>query len=141
MNSISNSILSQYHSFFDVKCIEYINSDDPDVDDLISQGVQQIFIKFNSIYFLIKFFYNLQKPFIIENSDLASHAVRNWSLDYLKQELNDSNLNVFESNNNLFKFWDETKVRNIQNFQKPTNRKEMRFDNFINALYNRDSKL
>ena len=57
MNSISNSILSQYHSFYDVKCIEYINLDDPDVDDHISEGVQQIFIKFNSIYFLIKFFF------------------------------------------------------------------------------------
>ncbi len=46
---------------------------------------------------------------------------------------------MFESINNVFTFWDESKLKNIKNFQKPTVRKEMSFDNFVTVLFDSNS--
>ena len=77
---------------------------------------------------------NFKEPFIIINSDLVSIAVNKWNLDYLKNNFTELKCNVFRSKTKEFLYWDETKIKNVDDFKKPTQRMQISFDEFHEKL-------
>lgn len=88
------------------------------------------------------YFPMLQKPVIIENSNIAASA-KKWNLDYLEKYMGNGDYTVYLSRNHKFKYYDEKKVAKINNgditgksieFVQPTKKVDMKLPEFIKRL-------
>ena len=84
---------------------------------------------------IIQFFFCifLQQPFVITDTNLAGPALR-WNLDYLKDNIGDGNFSVYQSDNHLFKYFDDKKAHVVDNFVPPTKRLDMKFKEFCELV-------
>ena len=70
---------------------------------------------------------------VIEGTNLVAPAL-SWDLDFLKDNLGDSNCSVYESRDHVFKYFDEKKVPSHPDFQPQMRRLEMKFGEFVDRL-------
>lgn len=77
----------------------------------------------------------LQQPVVIMDSGLVDTA-RKWDLDYLKENMGNSNCTVIYSRNHKFKFFDESKVTpDIKAECTPPNKKiTLKMSEFVRRL-------
>ena len=57
-----------------------------------------------------------------------------WDLDYLREHMKGDAFSVYESDNHLFKYFDEKKVNAVRNFVPSMVRKEMTFPQFVQEM-------
>lgn len=109
--SLNNLKISDY--FFPIEKIDVVNANDKKLDDY--------YVK-NNI------------PVLIKESNLIEPAVHKWDLAYLKEHLGKSKYNVFRSNTNRFLYWDDKKLNEIKNFEKPNESLQMSFQDFYDII-------
>ena len=80
----------------------------------------------------------LQKPVVLLNTNLVTSALH-WDLPYLCENLGDGSYSVYESDNHLFKYYDEKKINSHKDFKPTITRKEMKFQDFSEKLKNSES--
>lgn len=73
------------------------------------------------------------EPVVLTDTDLVTSALH-WSTDYLKENLGDGNFSVYESDNHLFKYFDEKKLSSVKDFTPPMRRREMKFGEFCDSV-------
>ncbi|KAF2361559.1 JmjC domain [Trinorchestia longiramus] len=71
-----------------------------------------------------------EKPVILTNTGLCNPALK-WDLNYLEKHIGTSEHVVFASNSNIFKYYDEHKIKFCPDFKRPTEKMEMTFKDFL----------
>jgi len=120
MNTNSNpSLLQQFqvrNYNLSLDTIPRLNFNDEQVDEYLSQNL----------------------PVIITNSNIAGDALK-WDLKYLQDTMGDTEFNVFESPNHVFKYYSENKVNRYNafsgfNFTPRMRMTKMTIEEFSNKL-------
>ena len=59
-----------------------------------------------------------------------------WDLEFLEENLGEEACSVYESDNHLFKYYDEKKLSKHKSFVPPTRRHDMIFPDFASRVRN-----
>lgn len=93
--------------------------------------LSQIVVSINS--FKILFF--LQQPVLLTNSDIIGTALK-WDLNYLKDNLGQGSFSVYSSRTHKFMYCDDKRAKDWPNFVPPTERLDMKFEEFFTRITN-----
>lgn len=72
-------------------------------------------------------------PVVLTDTNLIGPALQ-WNLDFLQEHIGDGNFSVYESENHLFKYFDEKKCALHPDFKPPIARRELKFSEFVSRL-------
>ena len=75
----------------------------------------------------------LQEPILLTNSGVISSALK-WDLDYLKENLGSGSFSVYTSKTSKFMYYDDKRAKQWPNFIPPTQRIQMKFDEFCSRI-------
>lgn len=74
-----------------------------------------------------------EEPILLTNSGVISSALK-WDLDYLKENLGSGSFSVYTSKSSKFMYYDDKRAKQWPNFIPPTQRIQMKFDEFCSRI-------
>lgn len=80
-------------------------------------------------------FFFLQQPVLLKNSDIIGTALK-WDLNYLKDNLGQGSFSVYSSRTHKFMYCDDKRAKDWPNFAPPTQRHDMKFEEFFTRITN-----
>ncbi|PFX14346.1 hypoxia-inducible factor 1-alpha inhibitor-like [Stylophora pistillata] len=76
-----------------------------------------------------------EEPVLLKNSDIIGTALK-WDLNYLKENLGQGSFTVYSSKTHKFMYCDDKRAKDWPNFDPPTQRTDMKFENFCTRISN-----
>ncbi|XP_014772373.1 hypoxia-inducible factor 1-alpha inhibitor [Octopus bimaculoides] len=74
-----------------------------------------------------------EQPVVLTGSDLVDSALH-WNLDYLSDNMANTQFTVYQSDNNYFKYYESRKIPQQKDFVPPTIQMQMSFSEFVEKL-------
>ena len=72
---------------------------------------------------------------MLTNSDIIATALK-WDLNYLRENIGPGNFSVYSSKTSKFMYFDDKRAKDWPNFVPPTERHEMKFEEFFERIAN-----